>query len=199
MRGNILGNLVTQIYDEVFELVKVFAECKYDPLDPGDSVSPWQGLALAQGVTAEVGGEGFNKLSLKVRKLLPLCQCTGRIWGQGGGDPGPGPPFTPELCSWPHLHLTWSSPSLVMVHSRYLLCLPNCSSFSCRALMMITVTSRLKSKTWTGGWPPCSAKPLMTAPPLSRLQRWVTATHLCSACVSGEHPPGEDSRAARAP
>lgn len=39
MRGNILGNLVTQIYDEVFELVKVFAECKYDPLDPGDSVS----------------------------------------------------------------------------------------------------------------------------------------------------------------
>ncbi|XP_021069297.1 dynein heavy chain 17, axonemal isoform X2 [Mus pahari] len=37
VRGNILGNLVTQIYDEVFELVKVFAECKYDPLDPGDS------------------------------------------------------------------------------------------------------------------------------------------------------------------
>ncbi|ERE69011.1 dynein heavy chain 17, axonemal [Cricetulus griseus] len=38
VRGNILGNLVTQIYDEVFDLVKVFAECKYDPLDPGDSV-----------------------------------------------------------------------------------------------------------------------------------------------------------------
>ncbi|XP_050620090.1 dynein axonemal heavy chain 17 [Macaca thibetana thibetana] len=37
MRGNLLGNLVTQIYDEVFELVKVFADCKYDPLDPGDS------------------------------------------------------------------------------------------------------------------------------------------------------------------
>ncbi|ELW68254.1 Dynein heavy chain 17, axonemal [Tupaia chinensis] len=37
VRGNILGNLVTQIYDEVFELVKVFADCKYDPLDPGDS------------------------------------------------------------------------------------------------------------------------------------------------------------------
>ncbi|KAM9208504.1 dynein axonemal heavy chain 17 [Dugong dugon] len=36
VRGNILGNLVTQIYDEVFELVKVFADCKYDPLDPGD-------------------------------------------------------------------------------------------------------------------------------------------------------------------
>uniref|UniRef100_A0A0D9S475 Dynein axonemal heavy chain 17 n=1 Tax=Chlorocebus sabaeus TaxID=60711 RepID=A0A0D9S475_CHLSB len=36
MRGNLLGNLVTQIYDEVFELVKVFADCKYDPLDPGD-------------------------------------------------------------------------------------------------------------------------------------------------------------------
>ncbi|KAM7334656.1 hypothetical protein ACRRTK_007976 [Alexandromys fortis] len=36
VRGNILGSLVTQIYDEVFELVKVFAECKYDPLDPGD-------------------------------------------------------------------------------------------------------------------------------------------------------------------
>ncbi|XP_037666336.1 dynein heavy chain 17, axonemal [Choloepus didactylus] len=37
VRGNILGNQVTQIYDEVFELVKVFADCKYDPLDPGDS------------------------------------------------------------------------------------------------------------------------------------------------------------------
>ncbi|VTJ75474.1 Hypothetical predicted protein [Marmota monax] len=37
VRGNILGSRVTQIYDEVFELVKVFAECKYDPLDPGDS------------------------------------------------------------------------------------------------------------------------------------------------------------------
>ena len=44
VRGNILGSQVTQIYDEVFELVKVFADCKYDPLDPGDSVSrgPWQ-------------------------------------------------------------------------------------------------------------------------------------------------------------
>lgn len=40
MRGNILGNQVTQVYDEFFELVKVFADCKYDPLDPGDSVSP---------------------------------------------------------------------------------------------------------------------------------------------------------------
>lgn len=39
MRGNILGSQVAQIYDEVFELVKVFADCKYDPLDPGDSVS----------------------------------------------------------------------------------------------------------------------------------------------------------------
>uniref|UniRef100_A0A667HHJ3 Dynein axonemal heavy chain 17 n=1 Tax=Lynx canadensis TaxID=61383 RepID=A0A667HHJ3_LYNCA len=37
VRGNILGSMVTQIYDEVSELVKVFAECKYDPLEPGDS------------------------------------------------------------------------------------------------------------------------------------------------------------------
>ncbi|XP_028375908.1 LOW QUALITY PROTEIN: dynein heavy chain 17, axonemal [Phyllostomus discolor] len=37
VRGNILGSLVAQIYEEVFELVKVFADCKYDPLDPGDS------------------------------------------------------------------------------------------------------------------------------------------------------------------
>ncbi|XP_039715559.1 dynein axonemal heavy chain 17 isoform X10 [Pteropus medius] len=35
-RGNILGSLVMHIYEEVFELVKVFADCKYDPLDPGD-------------------------------------------------------------------------------------------------------------------------------------------------------------------
>ncbi|XP_045691837.1 dynein axonemal heavy chain 17 [Phyllostomus hastatus] len=37
VRGNILGSLVAQIYEEVFELVRVFADCKYDPLDPGDS------------------------------------------------------------------------------------------------------------------------------------------------------------------
>ncbi|XP_038597832.1 LOW QUALITY PROTEIN: dynein heavy chain 17, axonemal [Tachyglossus aculeatus] len=34
VRGNSLGHLVQQIYEEVFELVKVFADCKYDPLDP---------------------------------------------------------------------------------------------------------------------------------------------------------------------
>ncbi|XP_008563243.1 PREDICTED: dynein heavy chain 17, axonemal-like, partial [Galeopterus variegatus] len=37
VKGNILGNLVNQIYEEVFDLVKVFADCRYDPLDPGDS------------------------------------------------------------------------------------------------------------------------------------------------------------------
>ncbi|XP_058902457.1 dynein axonemal heavy chain 17 isoform X5 [Kogia breviceps] len=37
VRGNVLGSQLTQISDEVFELVKVFADCKYDPLDPGDS------------------------------------------------------------------------------------------------------------------------------------------------------------------
>uniref|UniRef100_A0A670I3M4 Dynein axonemal heavy chain 17 n=1 Tax=Podarcis muralis TaxID=64176 RepID=A0A670I3M4_PODMU len=34
VRGNILGKLVVQIYEEVLEYVKVFVECKYDPLDP---------------------------------------------------------------------------------------------------------------------------------------------------------------------
>lgn len=38
VRGSILGSLVAQIHEEVFELVKVFVDCKYDPLDPGDSV-----------------------------------------------------------------------------------------------------------------------------------------------------------------
>ncbi|XP_037350847.1 dynein axonemal heavy chain 17 isoform X1 [Talpa occidentalis] len=37
VKGNILGSQVAQIYEEVFELVRVFAECKYDPLDPEDS------------------------------------------------------------------------------------------------------------------------------------------------------------------
>ncbi|XP_019398323.1 PREDICTED: dynein heavy chain 17, axonemal [Crocodylus porosus] len=36
VRGNILGNMVFQIYEEVSELVKVFADCKYDPLDPAE-------------------------------------------------------------------------------------------------------------------------------------------------------------------
>uniref|UniRef100_A0A803TFH7 Dynein axonemal heavy chain 17 n=1 Tax=Anolis carolinensis TaxID=28377 RepID=A0A803TFH7_ANOCA len=39
VRGNILGSLVVQIYEEILEYVKVFAECKYDPLDPADVVS----------------------------------------------------------------------------------------------------------------------------------------------------------------
>uniref|UniRef100_A0A670I3P5 Dynein axonemal heavy chain 17 n=1 Tax=Podarcis muralis TaxID=64176 RepID=A0A670I3P5_PODMU len=39
VRGNILGKLVVQIYEEVLEYVKVFVECKYDPLDPADEVS----------------------------------------------------------------------------------------------------------------------------------------------------------------
>lgn len=39
VRGNILGSMVVQIYEEVLEHVKVFAECKYDPLDPADEVS----------------------------------------------------------------------------------------------------------------------------------------------------------------
>ncbi|KAK2490477.1 LOW QUALITY PROTEIN: hypothetical protein MC885_016050 [Smutsia gigantea] len=37
VRGRILGSRIAQVYSEVFELVKVFADCKYDPLDPGDS------------------------------------------------------------------------------------------------------------------------------------------------------------------
>ncbi|ELK38011.1 Dynein heavy chain 17, axonemal [Myotis davidii] len=37
VRGSILGSLVVQIHEEVFELVKVFIDCKYDPLDPEDS------------------------------------------------------------------------------------------------------------------------------------------------------------------
>ncbi|XP_071881804.1 dynein axonemal heavy chain 17 [Anas platyrhynchos] len=35
-RGNILGSQVFQIYEEVSELVRGFADCKYDPLDPAE-------------------------------------------------------------------------------------------------------------------------------------------------------------------
>uniref|UniRef100_A0A452J4J6 Dynein heavy chain tail domain-containing protein n=1 Tax=Gopherus agassizii TaxID=38772 RepID=A0A452J4J6_9SAUR len=36
VRGNILGSMVFQIYEEVSELIKVFADCRYDPLDPAE-------------------------------------------------------------------------------------------------------------------------------------------------------------------
>ncbi|XP_040542548.1 dynein axonemal heavy chain 17 isoform X5 [Gallus gallus] len=36
VRGNILGHQVLQVYEEVSELTKEFADCKYDPLDPED-------------------------------------------------------------------------------------------------------------------------------------------------------------------
>jgi len=39
VRGNVLGSRVFQIYEEVSELVKGFADCKYDPLDPAEEVS----------------------------------------------------------------------------------------------------------------------------------------------------------------
>lgn len=44
VKGNILGHQVLQIYEEVSELTKEFADCKYDPLDPEDEVSGcWDG------------------------------------------------------------------------------------------------------------------------------------------------------------
>lgn len=39
VRGNILGSQVFQIYEEVSELIKGFADCKYDALDPAEEVS----------------------------------------------------------------------------------------------------------------------------------------------------------------
>ncbi|NXT54658.1 DYH17 protein, partial [Pluvianellus socialis] len=36
VRGSILGSQVFQIYEEVAELSKSFADCKYDPLDPAE-------------------------------------------------------------------------------------------------------------------------------------------------------------------
>ncbi|XP_064006872.1 dynein axonemal heavy chain 17 [Pogoniulus pusillus] len=36
LRGNILGSQVFQIYEEVSELIKPFADCQYDPLDPAE-------------------------------------------------------------------------------------------------------------------------------------------------------------------
>nr|XP_033816070.1 dynein heavy chain 17, axonemal isoform X1 [Geotrypetes seraphini] len=36
VRGSVLGNMVNQIYEEFLEIVKIFAECKYDPLDTGE-------------------------------------------------------------------------------------------------------------------------------------------------------------------
>lgn len=62
VRGNILARLVTQIYDEVFELVKVFADCKYDPLDPEDSVSG--GPRLEQGRKLQEWGAGGRRGSV---------------------------------------------------------------------------------------------------------------------------------------
>ncbi|XP_043925655.1 dynein axonemal heavy chain 17-like [Protopterus annectens] len=36
LRGSVLGKLVYQIYEEFLELTKIFADCKYDPLNPND-------------------------------------------------------------------------------------------------------------------------------------------------------------------
>uniref|UniRef100_A0A8C0BA58 Dynein axonemal heavy chain 17 n=1 Tax=Buteo japonicus TaxID=224669 RepID=A0A8C0BA58_9AVES len=41
VRGNILGSQMFQIYEEVSELIKSFADCKYDPLDPAEEVSDY--------------------------------------------------------------------------------------------------------------------------------------------------------------
>lgn len=86
MRGNILGSLVTQIYDEVFELVKVFAECKYDPLDPGDPVSHGRNrmtLGGVGGLSQEVRTLISCHLCPKVQKLRSPCQWTDAWAGPG--------------------------------------------------------------------------------------------------------------------
>ncbi|KAM6297472.1 dynein axonemal heavy chain 17 [Aegotheles albertisi] len=36
VRGNLFGSQVFQIYEEVSEIIKGFADCKYDPLDPAE-------------------------------------------------------------------------------------------------------------------------------------------------------------------
>ncbi|XP_067860662.1 dynein axonemal heavy chain 17-like [Heptranchias perlo] len=36
VRGNLLGQMVQQIYVEFLEVIKIFAECKYNPLDPAE-------------------------------------------------------------------------------------------------------------------------------------------------------------------
>ena len=91
MRGNILGSLVTQIYVEVFELVKVFAECKYDPLDPGDSVglgpqpgreqvTPWSWGGHPEGVW------GNDPTILLSKHAQPGWHPHPPAWGAGRGE-----------------------------------------------------------------------------------------------------------------
>lgn len=38
VRGSSMGTLVFSIYEEFLELVKIFAECKYDAIDSDDKV-----------------------------------------------------------------------------------------------------------------------------------------------------------------
>lgn len=58
VRGSILGSLVVQIHEEVFELVKVFVDCKYDPLDPEDSVGGGPGWGDGRGPRSGRQAEG---------------------------------------------------------------------------------------------------------------------------------------------
>ena len=147
MRGNILGSQVAQIYDEVFELVKVFADCKYDPLDPGDSVSrgAWAGSmtnALRVGKHAEGSACGRKKTAQE------LC------------------PHDSELAErWVGLECTHSRLCMLVKVLRLGI------QFASRVLMTTMLISRPKFKIWIGGWPPSSAKGLMTAILLSPVQR----------------------------
>ena len=38
VRGGAIGSLVFSIYEEFLDLVKIFAECKYDAIDTDDKV-----------------------------------------------------------------------------------------------------------------------------------------------------------------
>lgn len=70
VRGNILGHQVLQVYEEVSELTKEFADCKYDPLDPEDEVSGcWDGR-----FASPLAG----RLHIKSSPQPPLCW----RWGQ---------------------------------------------------------------------------------------------------------------------
>lgn len=163
MRGNILASLVTQIYDEVFELVRVFADCKYDPLDPEDSVSWRLGWSndrrprsgrYTEGCVAE-SPNTFLKTS---RKLCPRSS-----------------PKTVHELSWDVTH-SLPAGSGALGQAPPLLCVPIkrlMFSSAFRVLMMITLILRPKFKIWIGGWPRSSAKGSMTTIPSSRAQRYM--------------------------
>ncbi|XP_072737598.1 dynein axonemal heavy chain 17-like [Ciconia boyciana] len=94
VRGNILGSQVFQIYEEVSELIKGFADCRYDPLDPAEEQLNKDFAEFQEKIQdvdrrlATIFCQGFDDCNCLASAVKPG-RCTRALGSDRGGVTGP--------------------------------------------------------------------------------------------------------------